>query len=104
MSNKKRRTYSPDLKLSIIMEGIEGKKSVIEICREYGITDKLYYQWKEVFLERVGEIFVDRRKSVPKDHEEKVAELEGVIGRLAIENDILKKAKSWMDTPEKKNG
>lgn len=45
MSQKKRRTFSAEFKLDTVMEGIRGKKSIAQICRERGIKDSLYYKW-----------------------------------------------------------
>ena len=104
MSNKKRRTFSADFKLDTVMEGIRGDKSVAQICREHEITDTMYYKWRDIFLERAVEVFEDRRGAARQENEDRLAELERMIGRLAIENDILKKAKSWRDTPRRKNG
>lgn len=104
MSNKKRRTFRADFKLDTVMEGIRGDKSVAQICREREITDTLYYKWRDIFLERAAEVFEDRRGVARQENEDRLVEMERMIGRLAIENDILKKAKSWLDTPGRKNG
>lgn len=97
MSQKKRRTYSADFKLDTVMEGIRGEKSVAQICRERGIKDVLYYKWRDIFIERAAEIFESQKNTAQKEKEERVAELERMIGKLALENEILKKAKSWLD-------
>ncbi len=97
MSQKKRRTYSSDFKLDTVMEGIRGEKSVAQICRERGIKDVLYYKWRDIFIERAAEIFESQKNTAQKDKEERVAELERMIGKLALENEILKKAKSWLE-------
>ena len=97
MSQKKRRTYSADFKLDTVMEGIRGEKSVAQICRERGIKDVLYYKWRDIFIERAPEIFESQKNTAQKEKEERVAELERMIGKLALENEILKKAKSWLE-------
>jgi transposase-like protein len=97
VSQKKRRTYSADFKLDTVMEGIRGEKSVAQICRERGIKDVLYYKWRDIFIERAAEIFESQKNTAQKEKEERVAELERMIGKLALENEILKKAKSWLD-------
>jgi transposase-like protein len=93
MSRKKRRKFSKDFKLDTVMEGIRGEKSIAQICRERNITDSLYYKWRDIFIENAEEIFEDR-----------IAELERMVGRLTMENDILKKAKSWLGTAARRNG
>lgn len=104
MSTRKRRTYSADFKLDTVMEGIRGDKSVAQISRERGIKDSLYYKWRDIFIERAAEIFEDRRSTGQQEKEEQIAELERMVGKLALENEILKKAKSWLKSPDRRNG
>lgn len=98
MTKKQRRTYDADFKLDTVMEGIRGEKSIAQICRDRGIKDSLYYKWRDQFIARAAEVFEDQRGSKNQDQEDRIAELERMIGKLAIENDILKKAKSWLDS------
>lgn len=103
---KKRRTFSPEFKLETVLEGIRGEKTVAQICRERGIRDTLYYKWRDAFKSRAPEIFV--RASQQADQvsqlETRVADLERLAGKLALENEILKKATSWPDGASRRNG
>ncbi len=103
MSRKKRRKFSKDFKLDTVMEGIRGEKSIAQICRERDITDSLYYKWRDIFIENAEEIFEDRRENRKEENEDRIAELERMVGRLTMENDILKKAKSWLSTAARRN-
>lgn len=103
MSRKKRRKFSKDFKLDTVMEGIRGEKSIAQICRERDITDSLYYKWRDIFIENAEEIFEDRRENQKEENEGRIAELERMVGRLTMENDILKKAKSWLSTAARRN-
>lgn len=97
MSRNKRRKFSAEFKLDTVMEGIRGKKSIAQICRERGIKDTLYYKWRDTFIERAAEIFAGPHKSGQQEKEARIAELEQMLGRLAMENEILKKARSWLE-------
>jgi len=97
MGKSKRRTYSAEFKFDTVMEGLRGEKSIAQICRERGIKDNQYYKWREIFIERSAEIFADQRKHRGQEKEERIAELERMIGRLTMENDMLKKAKNWLE-------
>jgi transposase len=97
MSNKKRRTYSAEFKLDTVMEGLQGKKSVAQICRERGIKDTLYYKWRDTFTERAAEIFAVTGGQEQQAKDNRIAELERMVGKLAMENEVLKKAKNWLD-------
>lgn len=97
MSSKKRRTYSAEFKLDTVMEGLQGKKSIAQICRERGIKDTLYYKWRDIFLERASGIFASSSDKEQQEKAERIAELERMVGKLAMENEVLKKAKNWLD-------
>jgi len=104
MSTRKRRAFTTDFKLDTVMEGFRGEKSISKICRERDITDSLYYKWRDTFLGQAEDIFKDQRGPNTKGTEDRIAELEQMIGRLTMENDILKKAKSWLGTTRRSNG
>lgn len=104
MAKRRYRTFSADFKLDTVMEGFRGEKSIAQICRERDIKDVLYYKWRDTFLEKAAKIFNDSRDLEQQRLEERVVELERMIGQLTMENDILKKAKSWPGSTYRKNG
>lgn len=97
MGKKQRRTFSAEFKLDTVMEGLRGDKSVSTICRERDITETLYYKWKQTFVE-------DKRQANGDSKDGRIAELERMVGRLTMEVEILKKARSWLDTQSGSNG
>lgn len=103
MGKKQRRTFSAEFKLDTVMEGLRGDKSVSTICRERDITETLYYQWKQTFVERASDIFEDKHQANGDGKDGRIAELERMVGRLTMEVEILKKARSWLDTQSKSN-
>jgi hypothetical protein len=74
--------------------------------RERGIRDTLYYKWRDAFKARAPEIFVRAAQQADQvsQLEARVAELERLAGKLALENEILKKATSWPDGAARRNG
>jgi len=104
MAKRRYRTFSADFKLDTVMDGFRGEKSVAQICRERDIKDVLYYKWRDAFLENAAKIFSDPRFLEHQRLEDRVVELERMIGQLTMENDILKKAKSWLGSTYRKNG
>lgn len=103
--SKERRSYSAQFKLEMVLEGLRGEKSVAQLCRERGIKDSLYYKWREQFMSQAPGIFEDKRNpSVNEGNSERIAELERMVGRLAVENDILKKASSIWEVHRRRNG
>lgn len=101
----KRRKISGQMKFEAVIEALRGEKSVAQICRERNITESLLYKWKNEFIAKAPGLFEDKR-SVPNQDEtaERLAELERMVGRLTMENEILKKGENWLVQHRKKNG
>ena len=94
--SKKRKVYTPEFKLEVVLEGLRGEKSVAQLCRERQITDGLYYKWREQFLAQAPDIFAANGPSVDEEAQAQIVDLERMVGKLALENEILKKAKSLL--------
>ena len=58
-----RRTFSAEFKTKVVLELIQGKKSLSEASREYEIKDTVLSRWKQEFLERAGESLRTTRRS-----------------------------------------
>lgn len=86
---KSHRTLTPELKLQVVIETLQGDKKQSEIARQYGIHPQLIVGWKRFFLREGVKIFVSKREGKQKD--QKVEELEKIIGRQTIEIQFLKK-------------
>lgn len=103
--SKGRRSYSAQFKLETVLEGIRGEKSVAQICRERGIKDSLYYKWGDQFVSQAPGIFEDKRNPrMNEGNNERIGELERMVGRLSVENDILKKASSIWEVQRRRSG
>lgn len=104
--SKKRRQYSAEFKLDTVMEGIRGEKPIAQICRERNISDSLYYKWRDLFKDHAPGIFIrqDQKDQVVSEQETRIADLERMVGKLAMENEILKKATHWLDGQPRRNG
>jgi hypothetical protein len=63
---------------------------VAEIARKERIKDGMLYEWCAAFLRNAPQAFT--APAPEREHEERVAELEQVIGRLTVENEVLKKS------------
>ena len=102
MSSKKRRTYSAEFKVDTVMEGLQGIKSIAQLCRERGIKDTLYYKWRDIFLKRAEGIFASPGNKDKQEKAERIAELERMVGKLAMENEVLKKPRTGWIEPRRK--
>jgi transposase-like protein len=85
----KRRNFSPEFKVRVILELISGEKGLMQASREYGIKDTVLSRWKQEFLERATQLF----EQPQNDHrdQERIAELERMVGRLTMQLDMAKK-------------
>jgi transposase len=90
---KRRRSFSPEFKAQVVLEVLTGLKSGAEVCREYGIRSQLLSKWKAQFLENASVIF-DSPKEPNTEDKARIAELERLAGRQALEIEVLKKASS----------
>jgi len=86
--DKPRRTYTPEFKVQMVLEIINGKKSLGEASREYGIKDSVLSRWWQEFLERAPQLFEQEQR---RDNQAgRMAELERVIGRLTVQLEMVK--------------
>jgi transposase-like protein len=102
--SKTRRHYSAQFKLDTVLEALRGEKSVAQLCRERGIKDSLYYKWRDQFVAQAPQIFVAQGTPAHDAQAQRIAELERMVGRLALENEILKKASSILERTRRGNG
>jgi len=85
------KKLSTEEKMAIILEGLRREKSVSQICREHEISQAQYYKWRDKFLEGAKEELENGKKSRVQQLEEKIEELEKVIGKQTIVIETLKK-------------
>jgi transposase-like protein len=102
--SQKRRNFSAQFKLETVLDGLRGEKTVAQICRDRDISESLYYKWRDAFMERAAEVFVDQRGPQRDEQAERIAELERLAGKQALEIEILKKAGSLLGSMRERNG
>src|SRR3712207_5875517 len=98
MRTTPRRKFSAQFKLDAGLELLTGHTSVAQICRERQISDKLRYDWKRALLDRAPSMF-EATPTVQLEMQPRIAELERLLGRLTMENEILTKAGSAWRAP-----
>ena len=88
-----RKKWSAEEKQKMVLAGLRNETSVAELCRQYGVSDVMYYKWRKAFLEgglgglkgngKAGE----HESALKKENED----LKALIGELTVENRFLKK-------------
>ncbi len=94
MSVKKRRTWSAQEKLRIVLSGMQRETEVSELCRREGINPTQYYGWKKQLLGSAGEVFANGsdRPSVKEQRlETELVRAKNVIAEITAENLELEK-------------
>jgi transposase-like protein len=91
------RKFTPQQKLEIVLAGLKGDRSIRDICREHGISDNLYYQWREKLLDAGKGAFAGKdERLVERELRKKVKELERTLGRKTYELEIAGEAlRAW---------
>ncbi len=98
-----RKSYTTKQKAQIVLEILKEERPIAQIASEYGIHPNQLYKWKAQALERLPELFEDRRKNENKlkaEHERELNELYAEIGRLTTQLSWLKK-KSGLEPIER---
>lgn len=92
----KRKTYTAEFKAGVVLEILTEQKSIAQASREYGIKDSVISRWKQEFIERSPQIFEKENRRDERD--QRIAELERMIGRLAMELEMSKKVSRFLDS------
>jgi len=98
----KRRRFSPDFKAQVVMEMLTEQKSAAQASREYGIKDSVLSRWKQEFIERSPQLF--EQGTVSDDRDQRIAELERMVGRLAMELEMAKKVSRFLNSGRNESG
>ena len=89
---RKRRQFSPEFKARLVLDILTGVQSQAEACRKHGLGPNLVAIWRTAFLEKAHLVFDG--DSARSTEQARIADLEQVLGRVTLENEILKKATS----------
>lgn len=106
MAKRKQRIHTAGFKFNLVLEALKGDKTRVEIAREYDIAKSLLYKWEQLFLEQGADVFrsSDSYQIELGLRNDRIADLERVVGRLALENEVLKKFEMKLDSPLGRSG
>ncbi len=107
-----KRYFSESLKLEVVKLYESGKRTVLELTRDYNVSESSIYSWIYKYSEynkksvQIVEMKDSQQQKI-KELEAKVKELEQSVGRKQINIDYLEKmmdlAKEYYDIDIKKN-
>jgi len=84
----KRRKFSRDFKLQVVRE-VEAGKTQAQAAREYQLNQNMLSRWCRQHRRYKDKAFSGNGR--PHTDEARIAALERMVGRLTMENDLLKK-------------
>ena len=97
-----RRTFTAEFKVQVVLDLVSGAHSTAELCRQHQLNPQVLAHWKTEFLERAPLVFEqDQKRSA---EQERIADLERLVGRLTMELDIAKKVSGVLSSPLSRNG
>lgn len=82
----KYRKWSPEVKSKIVLEGLENKALLSEICHKYQISQSQFYNWFNEFQTKAYKVFEpDNLSKTEKELIEENRKLKFIIADLSIE-------------------
>ena len=92
--SRKRKTYSAEFKAKLVLEIIEGEKTLNEIASKYEILPKNLKNWKKQFLDNASLAF--DKSAVVKEYKEEIEKLKKdkdatskKLGEVIVERDFV---------------
>jgi transposase len=91
---RKRRRFTPEFKAQVVLDILTGRQSPAEACRKPALSPNLLSLWKAHFLQRASSLF---QPDEQRDGDQaRIAELERMLGRAALQIEVLKKASALL--------
>ena len=100
LAMKQRRTFRNEFKRQVVEEHLSGVSTAAQLMRRHDISSGLVYHWKDQYAK--GRF--DNQPAQEAALEERVRQLEQLVGKLTLENEFLKKAVQRSLAPPKKSG
>lgn len=85
---RKKRSFTKEFKRSVVEEWAAGQTGPAQLCRKYDISAGLLYHWRRQY----GRGKYDNEPTSEGLMSDRIRELERMVGRLTMENDLLKRA------------
>ena len=85
---KNQRTFSLELKRQVVEELLSGESHPAQLCRRYNIGSSVLYHWKKQYSR-------GKFNNEPTEEgalKDRIEKLERLVGKLTLENEVLKKS------------
>ena len=97
IKRRTRRHFGAEDKIRVILQGLRGEESIVEICRKEGLHQNLYYRWSKEFLEAgkkrlAGDTVREAGSDEVKALRFESMQLKEALAEAMLENRVLKKS------------
>ena len=82
------KRYTPKLKFQVVMELLQGDKTLGQIAKAYQVHPNTVNNWKQTLLDKGPEIF--NQNGTVAEYEQRIADLEQLLGKKEVEIALLK--------------
>ena len=89
---KKRRTFSAEFKLRVILSALKERQIISELSQEYDLHSNQISRWKTDFLDNAAHYMQSANKQGKTEDRVDTNRLFAKIGQLQVELDFLKKS------------
>src|SRR5215210_3633187 len=86
-----RRNHTREFKLQCCRQVATGQKRPAQICREHDLSGSVLLRWRREYEAGGEAAFTEKQLAETEALGRKIAELERFCGKLALENEALKK-------------
>jgi len=88
---RKRRTFSSEFKLKVILESLKERESLSELSQKFDLHQNQISKWKNDFIENAKINLAATNTTQDKKKDQDIEKLYSKIGKLQMEIDFLKK-------------
>ncbi len=98
MAKRKRRNFTPEFKVKVVLEVFSGESSQAELCWRHNLSAGQLSKWKHQLLENAATLFESTDKHSDASIKQ-IAQLKQPVGKLTLALEIPKKP--WGNTQVK---
>ena len=92
MDKKEVKRWTASRKAELIIESFSGKKTSAKLCRQNGISQSTFFQWKKDFISGGTSSLKNGNGTEKNELSRKLAETERKLGEMVVEKEILQEA------------
>jgi transposase len=94
LPKRRRRSFNPKFKAQVVLEVLSGQRSASESARQHKLKPEFISRWEDIALEGLEGLFQgDDQRGRDQD---RIAELERMVGRLTMELEVSKNASTLL--------